>query len=125
MTTNDLTIALISYAETHIVPQLGLPETWGQFAAGGVLALASGPIANGVARMMPTLQAMGVADEQGNIDKAKLEAFLNAGFDKQPVLKVNLLELLGVPPVPLAEKYLGKVLCFDRNDAEAFLHSLQ
>lgn len=91
-----------TYFAEEIIPSVSNPVAQWVLAGASALDVFSGP------KVLAALRMMNVADEGGNVDVDKLEAFFKGAFGKQPTVS---LPLVGV--------------AFEASDAEDFVKRLR
>ena len=94
--------AVRAHFAEEVIPNVANP------VAQWVLAGASAVDAFSGQKVLTSMRMVGVADEGGNVDVDKLEAFFKGAFGKQPTVS---LPLVGV--------------AFEASDAEAFVKRLR
>ena len=86
MTLKDLELAITSYCETVIAPQLASPmDRWIMFFGLGV---AGAKLEAAIQAIAPLAATAGLIDESGNINVDLLEKAGYAAFEKQPQITI-------------------------------------
>lgn len=103
MNVSNLSVAVLSYAEANLLPQI--PDTFVRWLTYAALLAKMPQLEKMVNQYMPTLKEMQAVDDNGNIDLAKLRPIGIAAFEKVPIVKIADFD-------------------FNRNDFENFMNFL-
>lgn len=103
MNIQNLSVAILAYAESNLLPQI--PDTFTRWLTYAGLFAKMPQFERMINQFMPTLKELQAVDDNGNIDFEKLRPAGLAAFEK-------------VPEIKIAD------WTFDKNDFEKFISFL-
>lgn len=103
MKINNISTAVLAYAESHMITKIS--SSLGRWMTYAGLLLKMPELERQIEKLLPLLQSSGAVSENGDIDLDKIHTVGLAAFDKVPAVQIADFE-------------------FDRNDFESFISFL-